>query len=125
MFPLLLLIAAQARTQAPPAPPPPNPPLIPAFFTGQRLYDICGQSQAGLCSMYVAGVLDGLFYAESRGTQPSLCRAPINNREAAELVVRYLERNPQIRSRAAAVGVERAVSERLSCAPPPEEVDEP
>jgi len=109
MFPLLLLLAAQAR------PPASGAPLIPAFFTGQRLYEICSESQGGLCSMYVAGVLDGLFYAGSRSSQPILCRAPINNREAAELVTRYLEQNPQIRSRAAAVGVERALTDRLRC----------
>ncbi len=114
MFPMLLLAAAQAQ-----APAPSNLPLIPAFFTGQRLYDICSQSQGGLCSMYVAGVLDGLFYAQSKRNQPSLCRWPINNREAAALVTRYLEQNPDIRARAAAVGVERALSDRLRCDNPP------
>lgn len=123
MLPLLLLAAAQAQAPVPAAPA--NPPLIPAFFTGQRLYDICSRSQSGLCSMYVAGVLDGLFYAESKGTQPSLCRAPINNREAADLVTRYLGQNPQIRTRAAAVGVERALADRLPCETAPPDDDTP
>src|SRR5688572_23202969 len=61
---LLLLFGAQAAAQ---------PPLIPAFFTGEKLYRICNRPNGGQCSMYVAGVLDGLFYARSRGGPPTVC----------------------------------------------------
>ena len=103
----LLLVAAQASAE---------PPLIPAFFTGESLYEICTRPNAGQCSMYVAGVVDGLFYANSEHGGPSLCRGPLDNREAADLVVRYLEANPGVRSAAAAVGVRQALAERLNCA---------
>ena len=103
---LLLLFSAQAASQA---------PMIPAFFTGESLYRICNRPNGGQCSMYVAGVLDGLFYARSRGAPPTLCPAPINNREAAEIVTDYLQRHPDMLPRAAALGVRQALAERLSC----------
>ena len=91
------------------------PPLIPAFFTGESLYRICNRPNGGQCSMYVAGVLDGLFYARSRGGPPTLCPAPINNRQAAEIVTDYLERHPDMLPRAAALGVRQALADRLDC----------
>ena len=103
---LLLLFGAQAAAQ---------PPLIPAFFTGEKLYRICSRPNGGQCSMYVAGVLDGLFYARSRGGPPTVCPAPINNRQAAEIVTQYLERHPDMQSRAAALGVRQALADRLEC----------
>jgi hypothetical protein len=108
---LLFLLGLQAAGEA---------PLIPAFFTGESLNRICSRPNGGQCSMYVAGVLDGLFYARSRGAEPSLCPAPINNREAAELVTVYLQRNPDMRPRAAAVVVRQALAERLECRGEPE-----
>ena len=103
---LLLMLGAQAAAQ---------PPLIPAFFTGESLYRICNRPNGGQCSMYVAGVLDGLFYAQSRGGPPTVCPAPINNRQAAEIVTDYLERHPDMLTRAAALGVRQALAERLDC----------
>jgi hypothetical protein len=108
MLATLLLLALQNQTE-------PEAPLIPAFFTGQALYDICNRPNSGQCSMYVAGVLDGLFYAGSKEGGQSLCASRINNREAADIVTRYLTQNPQMRARAAAVGVEQALSTRLQC----------
>jgi hypothetical protein len=105
---LLLLFGIQAAGQPP-------PPLIPAFFTGQTLYEICSRPNGGQCSMYVAGVLDGLFYAGSRDAEPLLCPAPLNNRQAAELVTEYLENHPDMLPRAAALGVRQALAERLEC----------
>ena len=103
---LLFLFGMQAAAQ---------PPLIPAFFTGESLYRICSRPNGGQCSMYVAGVLDGIFYARSRGAGPSICPASINNREAAELVTDYLERHPDMLPRAAALGVRQALAQRLEC----------
>ena len=92
-----------------------EPPLIPAFFTGESLHRICSRPNGGQCSMYVAGVLDGLFYARSRGGAPLLCPAPINNRQAADEVARYLAADAERRTRAAALLVREALSERLAC----------
>jgi hypothetical protein len=106
MLPMILFLSAQAGAQ--PA------PLIPTFFTGEALYDICRRPNGGQCSMYVAGVLDGLFYARSRGGEP-LCPSPMTNREAAELVVSYLETHRHLRRHAASVSVREALAERLDC----------
>ena len=103
---ILLLIAAQAGAQ---------PPLIPAFFTGERLYEICSRPNAGQCSMYVAGVLDGLFYARSRGGMPVLCPTEMNNQEATQIVVDFLAQRPHRQARAAAFVVRQALTEQLSC----------
>jgi hypothetical protein len=102
---LPLLLSSQAAA----------PPLIPSFFTGASLYDICRRPNAGQCSMYVAGVLDGIFFASSQGGDPKLCPARITNRAAAEIATRYLEENPGMRERAAAVGVTQALATSLSC----------
>jgi hypothetical protein len=106
MLPMLLFLSAQAGAQ--PA------PLIPTFFTGETLYDICRRPNGGQCSMYVAGVLDGMFYARSRGGQP-LCPSPMTNREAADIVLTYLEANRALRRHAASVSVRDALAERLDC----------
>ncbi len=109
---IILLLALQT---------PAEPPLIPAFFTAEGLHEICRRPNAGQCSMYVAGVLDGLFYASSRSNAPELCPKPINNREAAALVGEFLASNPEMRPRAAALAVREALSERLGCdGPSPE-----
>lgn len=103
---LFLLLGLQAAGEA---------PLIPAFFTGESLHRICSRPNGGQCSMYVAGVLDGIFYARPRNGEPYLCPAPINNREAAEIVTAYLGRHPDMRSRAASVIVRQALAQRLDC----------
>ena len=115
MLATLLLLGLQTQAE-------PEAPLIPAFFTGQSLYDICSRPNSGQCSMYVAGVLDGLFYARSRNqaAAPAICPAPLNNQEAATLVTRYLTDNPEMRRRAAAVNVRVALAERLDCDETPE-----
>jgi hypothetical protein len=107
IFPLALLAAVQA-TEAPP---------IPTFFTGEHLYEVCQRPSDGraLCMMYVAGVMDGMFYARSRGGGNPLCPSPINNREAAEVVADYLEAHPSLRQLAAARIVRLATAERLRC----------
>lgn len=107
-----LLLATAMQAQA-------APPMIPAFFTGESLHQICRRPNSGQCSMYVAGVLDGLFYARSRGGGPALCSRPITNQEAAAVVTDFLGRNPEMRPHAAAVGVREALAERLDCDPPP------
>jgi hypothetical protein len=89
-------------------------PMIPAFFRGEAIYQICQQPNRGQCSMYVAGVLDGMFYARSRGG-PRLCPSAMNNREAADIVIAYLEENPEMRSRAASAVVRSALADRLAC----------
>lgn len=113
---LATILAMSMQATAPPV------PLIPSFFTGEALYRICRQPNGGQCSMYVAGVLDGLFYARSRGGPP-LCPSRMNNREAADDVVQYLADNPEMRTRAASAVIRRALAARLDCAV--EDRDEP
>lgn len=108
---MITLLFAFSAAAAQPA----EPPLIPSFFTGEALYEICRKPNPGHCSMYVAGVLDGLFYADAEQGGQRLCRAALNNVEAAALVTERLAENPQIRQRAAAVAVETALAARLPC----------
>ena len=106
---LVLSLLAIAATDGP------ETPLIPAFFTGERLLEICTQQNVGLCSMYVAGVTDGIFHAETGGTR-TLCRGDLNNREARMIVTDYLQEHPQVREHAAAVAVEQALAPHIGCA---------
>ena len=101
----LLFIAAQ----------PADGPVIPAFFTGERLYEICTGEDSAHCWMYVAGVLDGVFEMESASDKRSLCPTRLTNRDAATRVTEFLRENPQFRSRAAAVGVKEALRSELPC----------
>ena len=107
MTSLLTLLALAAVDPA-------DPPLIPAFFTGERLLEICTSQDVGWCSMYGAGVADGVFYAET-GEPRSLCRGDLNNREARKIVTSYLQKNPTVRESAAAVAVELALRPVLGC----------
>lgn len=50
-----------------------EPPMIPAFFTGERLYEICVGPNKPQCWMYVAGVIDATFEAEASGPERSIC----------------------------------------------------
>lgn len=92
---------------------------IPAFFSGNQLFEICSNPNYGQCSMYVAGVIDGIFLADGEGGRQSLCRSEITNQGAAELVVNRLAGDTELRSLSAAAAVRAAVADRLSCAPPP------
>ncbi|HUG44965.1 MAG TPA: Rap1a/Tai family immunity protein [Sphingomicrobium sp.] len=91
-------------------------PVIPAFFTGERLYEICTEENTPRCWMYVAGVLDGVFAAETGADNRSICAARLTNRDAAERVIGFLRDNPAFRSKAAAVGVKAALRADLPCA---------
>lgn len=64
--------------------------------------------------MYVAGVADGIFHAESGGDR-TLCRGDLNNREARIIVTEYLRENPDAREFAAAVAVEQALKPLIGC----------
>jgi len=105
----LLLLGAAAQA-------PVEPPLIPAFFTAQTLYEICTRPNHGQCSMYVAGVIDGVFLIEARTGEATICRAAITNQKAAELVTAYLEAHPERRAESAASAVKSAVADALPCA---------
>jgi hypothetical protein len=91
------------------------PPPVPAFFTGERLYEICQRPNDGKCSMYVAGVIDGVFLSELDAPGSTLCRAKLNTRDAARIVTDYLANHPTYFSSAAAVGVRDAISDALAC----------
>lgn len=109
MFTVLLMLLASTSPQAG------NSPVIPAFFNGERLYEICTGERSGQCWMYVAGVLDGVFEAEAAGGTRSICAARLTNRDAAETVTEFLRDNPHFRTRAAAVGVKAALRSDLRC----------
>lgn len=109
MLTSLAIISALAAAQAS------SGPVIPAFFTGERLYGICTGDDPGQCWMYVAGVLDGVFEAESAAGTRSICPARLTNREAAERVTIFLRENSEFRGRAAAVGVKAALQSNLEC----------
>lgn len=64
--------------------------------------------------MYVAGVTDGIFYAET-GEPRSLCRGDLNNREARKIVTAFLQEHPDVRENAAAVAVDLALRPVLGC----------
>lgn len=106
---LLLAIFATAAAQDE------APPTIPAFFTGERLFEICSRPNAGQCSMYVAGVVDGVFHVETRDPARTLCAGRMNNRDAARIVTDYLRDHPEIREHAAAVAVELALRPKIGC----------
>ncbi|HVI98151.1 MAG TPA: Rap1a/Tai family immunity protein [Sphingomonas sp.] len=108
MLTIMLMLGAAAQTPA-------EPPLIPAFFTAQTLYDICTRPNHGQCSMYVAGVIDGVFLTEARTAEPTICRAAITNQKAAELVTAYLTAHPERRAESAASAVKAAVADALPC----------
>jgi hypothetical protein len=92
----------------------PEDKVIPAFFTGERFLEICSESDAGQCWMYVAGVLDGIFHAESSHETQSICGGK-RLRKAAEIVVQFLRERPELQRKAAAVIVEMALRSRLPC----------
>ncbi|MCF8706479.1 Rap1a/Tai family immunity protein [Rhizorhapis sp. SPR117] len=87
----------------------------PAFFTGEALYEICRNPNPGHCSMYVAGVIDGLFYSDTELGTERLCRAKLTNVEAAEIVVERLRADRMLRELSAAVAVRVALSDKLAC----------
>jgi hypothetical protein len=83
---------------------------IPAFFSGERLFEICSQPNYGQCSMYVA--------ADGEGGSRAICRTEITNQAAAELVLNRLSGDAQLRSLSAAAAVHAAIADRLSCPGP-------
>lgn len=101
-------------------PTPEPPPLIPAFFTAQTLFDICKRPNAGQCSMYVAGMLDGVFFMDAARESRSFCLPPTTNREVSDAVVDYLEAHPDVREKAAAAVIHEAVAQMYPCAAPQE-----
>lgn len=106
---LLLMFASAASTGIS------ESPMIPAFFTGGRLYEICAGPNEGQCWMYVSGVIDGAFEAEADASKPSICRSEITNRDAAQRVTDFLRENEAIRHKAAAVAVKLALRAELAC----------
>lgn len=104
---LIALALAQAVAAASP---------VPAFFTGQRLLEICDPDPLPWrCSMYVSGVVDGIFMQEAMTGSATLCVARLTNRRAGELVRDFLRSNPGYAELAAASAVRAAVAHRLDC----------
>jgi hypothetical protein len=93
-------------------------PVIPAYFTGERLLEICTEQNVGLCSMYVTGVADGIFHAETGETR-TLCRGDLSNRDARMIVTDYLRDHREVRRHAAAVAVQLALKPSIGCSDEP------
>lgn len=123
------LALAQVAPSAPPVETAPEPeatepaesaakaeaPLIPAFFTAETLYDICTRPNAGQCSMYITGTVDGMFLLEAARGRESFCLPQMTNREAADAVVDYLDDNPDVRGKAASAAIYEALTETFPC----------
>jgi hypothetical protein len=92
-------------------------PLIPSFFTAQALFDICNRPNAGQCSMYITGTLDGMFLLEAEQGRESFCLPQMTNQDAAGAVVEYLEAHPDVRGKAASAAIYEAVTETFPCSP--------
>jgi len=105
---LLCSVGAQAHDDAGEEP-------TPAFFTGERLFEICSRTNYGQCSMYVAGVVDGIFFADGENGSQSLCRGKLTNQEAAKLVVDVLAADNSLRLLSAAAAVRAALADTLRC----------
>lgn len=90
-------------------------PLIPSFFTAQALFDICSRPNAGQCSMYITGTVDGMFLLEAARGRESFCLPQMTNREAADAVVEYLDGNPEVRRKAASAAIYEALTESFPC----------
>lgn len=117
------LILIGLALQSAPAAPPPAVPLIPAFFTAEALYDICNRPNAGQCSMYISGTLDGFFLMEAERERESFCLPQMTNRKAADAIVDYLDRHPDVRAKAASAAIYEAVTETYPCAAPETEAE--
>ena len=92
-----------------------EPPLIPAFFTADRLDTMCRRPDDGNCLMYVAGAMDGIFYVRFNERPVLLCPTAMTNRQVAVLFMEYLDKNPEDRKLAAAAAVRRAVASKIEC----------
>lgn len=78
------------------------------------MLEICIGPDPGQCSMYVAGVADGIFHSETGGPR-TLCSGDLNNRDARKVVTDYLLEHPEIRGHAAATVVELALKPLIGC----------
>lgn len=107
----LFSMASQSRADDLPKP----AAVTPAFFTGGRLLEICSQPNYGQCSMYVAGVVDGVFFSDGENGQLGFCRAKLTNRGAAKLVLEELQADNTLRTLSAAAAVRAALETRLEC----------
>lgn len=109
-----LTILALALVQTAPAPE--SVPLIPSFFTAQALFDICNRPNAGQCSMYITGTIDGMFLLEAEQGRERFCLPQMTNRDAADAVVDYLKDNADVRGKAASAAIFEALTETFPCA---------
>lgn len=117
LAPVICIIVAGWACQAHAGPPIPKAGMAgtPAFFSGERLLEICRRQNYGQCSMYVAGVVDGMFFVDGENGSQSLCRAQMTNRRAARLVTRLLEEDGALRGLSAAAAVQAAMASPLGC----------
>ena len=92
------------------------------YFDGNNLYGDCKNESdtlaQGFCVGYVSGLVDlDLFYADMiEGYRPQYClRNAVNPMQLKELVIQYLEANPEQRQYPAASNVIMALKNAFPC----------
>ena len=116
IFLVVLILTGLASVQANAA------PSMQGYFDGKRLYDDCHNTpdpmSQGFCIGYVSGLVDlDLAYAGLiEGYRPQFCiRSAVNPVHLKDIVIQYLEANPEQRHYPAAGSVLMALSSAFPC----------
>ena len=94
------------------------------FDTGNRLYEDCRSGNyfnRGYCGGYVTGIVDTLEALQSRGILPptALCvPEEVTKGQLADVVLKYLEQNPERRHLEAGSLVPEALNRAFPCSTP-------
>jgi hypothetical protein len=93
------------------------------FDTGNRLYEDCRSGNyfnRGYCGGYVTGIVDTIEALQARGVLPAsaLCiPAESTKGQLTDVVLKYLEQNPERRHLEAGSLVPEALSHAFPCTP--------
>jgi len=116
IFLVVLILTGLASVQANAA------PSMQGYFDGNRLYSDCKNESdtmaQGFCVGYVSGLVDlDLVYASMiEGYRPQYClRSSVNPMQLKDLVIQYLEANPEQRQYPAASSVIMALKNAFPC----------
>lgn len=99
-------------------------PAHAGFDTGNRLYEDCRAANyfnRGYCGGYVTGIVDTLEALQSRGVLPAtaLCvPEDATKGQLADVVLKYLEQNPERRHLEAGGLVPEALNRAFPCSTP-------
>jgi hypothetical protein len=89
-------------------------------LTGARLLSFCqGSASKELCSIYIAGVNDGFFGAQTLAQQGRVsCILPIDGHQAVMIVEKYMREHPDELHEAADILVVAALISTFPCKKP-------